>query len=256
MCEQQREADTAKIDAKQREQILALARDFPRLWENPNTPDRERKRIARLLLEDVTLTKGKEITLGVRFKGGATTVLTVPLPHPCWEIHRLDPAAIQEIDRLLEHHTEAEIAAILNARGLRTGYDRSFKAVGIQDAVRRHGMKSRWQRLRESGLLTSEEMAATLGTSTTMIWYWRCHGVLKGEEFGTNKFLYYPPTPELIKEVGYLLDSGSHHGLWSWGCRSGTLEGALVAVLAHQRRATTGGPKTAAVGPRPRPLPQ
>ena len=122
---------------------MALATDFPRLWQDPNTPDRERKRIARLILEDVTLTKGKEITLGVRFKGGATTVLHVLLPHPYWELHQLDPAVMQEIDGLLEHHTEAEIAAMLNARGLRTGYDLTFNAVGIQHALRRHGIKSR-----------------------------------------------------------------------------------------------------------------
>ena len=46
----------------------------------PTHPIRERKRMARLLLEDVTLTKKKDITLGVRFKGGATTVLTIPRP--------------------------------------------------------------------------------------------------------------------------------------------------------------------------------
>jgi hypothetical protein len=198
--ERQRQADTARVDAQQREQIMTLARDFPRLWQDPNTPDRERKRMARLLLEDVTLTKGKEITLGVRFKGGATSVLTVPLPHPYWELHRLDPAVIQEIERLLDQHTEAEIAAMLNARGLRTGYDLSFNAIGIQHALRTHGIKSRRQRLQESGLLTSEEMAAMLHTSPTMIWYWRCHGVLQGEAYGTNRFLYHRPSPELVKE--------------------------------------------------------
>jgi hypothetical protein len=59
--ERQRQADIAQVDAQQREQIMALARDFPRLWQDPDTPDRERKRIARLLLEDVTLTKRKEM---------------------------------------------------------------------------------------------------------------------------------------------------------------------------------------------------
>ncbi len=198
--ERQRQADTAEVDAKQREQILALARDFPRLWQDPNTPDRERKRIARLLLEDVTMTKGKEITLGVRFKGGVTAVLTIPLPHPYWELHKLEPEVVQEIDRLLDRHTEAEIAAMLNGRGLRTGYDLSFNAVGIQHALRRHGIKSRRQRLQESGLLTSAEMAAMLHTSPTMIWYWRCHGALQGEAYGTNRFLYHPPSPDLVKE--------------------------------------------------------
>jgi hypothetical protein len=31
-----------------------------------------------------------------------------------------------------------------------------------------------------------------------MIWYWRCHGVLHGETYGKNKFLYHPPGPELL----------------------------------------------------------
>jgi hypothetical protein len=198
--ERQRQADIAQVDAQQREAILALTGDFPRLWQDPSTPDRERKRIARLLLEDVTLTKAKEITLGVRFKGGATTVLNVPLPHPYWELHRLDPAVIEEIDHLLEHHTEAEIATILNARGLRTGFDLTFNAVGIQHALRRHGIKSRKQRLQDRGLLTIEEMASLLHTSLTMIWYWRCHGVLQGEAYGARRFLYYRPSLELVAE--------------------------------------------------------
>src|ERR1035438_10838325 len=53
----------------------------------PTHPIRERKRMARLLLEDVTLTKKKDITLGVRFKGGATTVLTIPRPPRVYEFH-------------------------------------------------------------------------------------------------------------------------------------------------------------------------
>ena len=198
--ERQCQADATGVDPKQREQILALARDFPRLWQDPNTPYRERKRIARLLLEDVTLTKEKEITVGVRFKGGATTVLTVPLPQPIWKRSKIDPAIMQEIDRLLDLHTEAKIAAILNARGLRTGYNRSFTVQCIHDAVRTHGIKTRRERLRESGLLTSLEMAAMLHTSPAMIWCWGCRGRLRSEPCTTKRYLYYPPSPELVKE--------------------------------------------------------
>lgn len=196
--EHQRQADCAAIDPQQRERILALARDFPRLWQDPNTPDRERKRMVRLLLEDVTLTKRKDITIRVRFKGGATDVLTLPLPRRVYELRKLSPAVIQEIDRLLDRHTTDEIANILNERGLRAGAGGSFDAVGIQHALRCYGLKSRQQRLRETGLLTSAEMAAMLHTSPTMIWYWRRHDVLHGEAYGKNKFLYHPPGPELL----------------------------------------------------------
>jgi hypothetical protein len=40
----QRHADRAVLDEEQRRRILALATDFPRLWQAPGTPDRERKR--------------------------------------------------------------------------------------------------------------------------------------------------------------------------------------------------------------------
>lgn len=55
--ERLRQADRLAIDAAQRARIAALASDFPRLWQDPRTPDREKKRMVRLLLEDVTLLK-------------------------------------------------------------------------------------------------------------------------------------------------------------------------------------------------------
>ena len=47
--ERRRKRDRQRLDAAQRERILALATDFPRLWNDPQTPPRERKRMARLL---------------------------------------------------------------------------------------------------------------------------------------------------------------------------------------------------------------
>jgi len=52
--EEQRKNDRAAISQQQRASIAALAHDFPQLWQNPKTPHRERKRLIRLLLEDVT----------------------------------------------------------------------------------------------------------------------------------------------------------------------------------------------------------
>lgn len=54
--ERQRNADRMLIDEEQRTRILALATDFPRLWRDPRTSHRERKRMVRLMIEDVTLT--------------------------------------------------------------------------------------------------------------------------------------------------------------------------------------------------------
>jgi hypothetical protein len=55
-----REQDKKVLSDQQRAAILSLATDFPRLWRDANTPDRERKRMIRLLLEDVTLVRGEK----------------------------------------------------------------------------------------------------------------------------------------------------------------------------------------------------
>jgi len=78
--ERLRQTDHPAIDEAQRARIAALARDFPRLWQDPKTPDRERKRMVRLLLEDVTLLKGEQIQVHVRFKGGILKSFCLPPP--------------------------------------------------------------------------------------------------------------------------------------------------------------------------------
>ena len=61
--ERQRQADQGLLSKDARARILALAQDFPRVWNDPRTEARERKRMLALLIEDVTLVKGDEIAL-------------------------------------------------------------------------------------------------------------------------------------------------------------------------------------------------
>ena len=49
--------------------------------------------MVRLLIEDVTLTKNRQITVPVRFKGGATETITLPLPPPIGQL-RKNPAPL------------------------------------------------------------------------------------------------------------------------------------------------------------------
>ena len=49
-----------------------------------------------------------------------------PRPQTGWAIRQTPPQVIAAIDELLDHHTHAEIAAILNHRGLTSGEGRPF----------------------------------------------------------------------------------------------------------------------------------
>src|SRR5438270_12592542 len=128
------------------------------------TPDRERKRMIRLLLEDVTLVRGENITLHIRFKGGATKTLMVPAPLNAWQQRATNPAVVKEIDRLLDHHTPQQIASILNERGLRSGEGKSFSVRIVARIQKRYGLMPRYDRLRKAGMLTVKEMAELLAS--------------------------------------------------------------------------------------------
>jgi hypothetical protein len=107
--ERQKEADRKIFSSEQRQRILSLAAEFPKVWNDPCIADRERKRMVPLLLEDVTLHKGDNIVVQVRFKGGALHTLELPRPLPFCVVAKTKPEVIEEIDRLLGDHTHEEI---------------------------------------------------------------------------------------------------------------------------------------------------
>ena len=80
--QRQREEDSKIFTAEQRAGILQLATDFPRLWSDPNTPDRERKRMLRLLLEDVTLLRGEQLPSTFACVGAPTRPLSFHYHRP------------------------------------------------------------------------------------------------------------------------------------------------------------------------------
>lgn len=85
------------------QRAASLATNFPALWRDPNTPDRGRKRMIRLLLENITLLRGEQITLHIRFKGGLPKLLA--LPRNSWQQRQTSPDVVKEIGRLRDQHS-------------------------------------------------------------------------------------------------------------------------------------------------------
>lgn len=192
--EKQRQSASAGLNDEQRASILALAMDFPRLWNDKRTPDRERKRMTRLLIADVTLLKDTGIRAQVRFHGGATHTLSLPLPKPAWMLRQTPSKAIAEIDRLLDEYTEGEIAKLLNEQGLTSGEGRPFRWQMVRQIRIAYELKPRYDRLRARGLLTLYETARTLNVSPTTIKDWRLAGLLRAYRYNDKgQCLYEPP---------------------------------------------------------------
>ena len=94
-----RQQHTSQLTDAQQARISQLVTDLPAIWNDPATPMRERKRIARLLLTDVTVTRTSDtITAHVRLAGGQHHALTLPVPKRAWEIRQTPAATIAAID--------------------------------------------------------------------------------------------------------------------------------------------------------------
>ena len=194
--QRQSEAEHFLLDERERTELLKLATDFPRLWRDPNTSDRERKRMAHLLIEDVTLVKAEGITAHIRFKGGATQTLTLPAPLPVTQLRRTSPEVLQQIDRLLDDYTDAAVASILNERGVRTYEGNLFTGLKIAELRRRHGLSDRFTRLRRAGMLTLEETAKALGVVTDTVKVWNQRGIIQGHAYNDKGQCLFEPMGE------------------------------------------------------------
>jgi len=201
------EAAQTALTEEHQTRIRRLATDFPALWSNPATPQRERKRMVRLLIDDVTLTKTDgQIHLHARFRGGQITTLTTPIPPTAWEARRTDPDTVALLDRLLDDHTDSGTAEALNQAGHRSGEDKAFTRSIVLHLRRAHHLPSHAQRLRARGLLTLNETADRLGVHTSTIKTWNRAGLLTSHKANDkNEHLYEAPDPgdpRLVKRMG------------------------------------------------------
>jgi DNA invertase Pin-like site-specific DNA recombinase len=185
-------ARAAPLDDAGKARVTALATDFPALWSDPRTPQRERKRMVRLLVADVTLTRAdRRITVQVRFKAGQTTSIEVDAGLPAYEARRTPDNIITEIDRLLDDHTEAGVAEQLNRNGLISGTGQQFHA-GIVHHIRvNYGLATRQERLRSRGLTPLSEAAEALGVCTSTVKAWHHDGLLAGQQLNDKGEHYY-----------------------------------------------------------------
>jgi hypothetical protein len=191
-AERQHEAEQRKLSALEQQAIQDLVEDFPRVWKDPRTSDRDRKRMGRLLLEDVTLLQDKVITAQVRFKGGAKETITIAVSHG----RRSAPQLIAVIDQLLDDYTDAEVAEQLNQRGWRTYEGKPFPARRVLSLRRDYQLKDHGARLRQRGLLAADEAAKAYGVCRQTLMDWGRAGLLPMYRTNDRGMAVFPPPDE------------------------------------------------------------
>ena len=159
--------------------------------------------MTRLLLEDVTLhRREQDILVQARFKGGATEELRLDIPKSAWALRKTKPEIVQEIDRLLAERTESQIASELNDRGWHTSAGRPFTMSIVHRLRRAHHLRSRPERLREKGWLTTKQIAPQIGCKLAAVKYWRQQGLLQGIRLNDKEeYLYEPPRADMVAQI-------------------------------------------------------
>lgn len=201
--EEARRKDRNAVDDAIRDRLVAMTTDFARLWSDPSTPNRERKRMLAHIVEDATLVKLPDdgtTTIHVRFRGGQTTTLSAVNPKSSWAMVKTAAETVDLVDQLLDDHVYDDIARILNERGLAPGgaawpgrAGAQFTAKRVQYIVQTYNLRPRFERLRARGMLTKSELAARLGIHASTLTNWAKHGIIKAHAYNGHACLYEEP---------------------------------------------------------------
>jgi DNA-binding transcriptional regulator YiaG len=181
------------LDAQKPAEIRRLATDFPSIWSHPATANQAKKRMVRLLIEDVTLTRdGSSVTLFMRFKAGALLTRLVRLSRSGNKATVIDPALIAHIDARTEQHTAGEVAAKLNDAGRAHPTRGDFDTNAVVYVLQRFKLPSRYQRLRTRGYVTQEEIAEKFGVTIQTVQRWHKCGWIYAEYYNDQRSYWIP----------------------------------------------------------------
>ncbi|HEY1128584.1 MAG TPA: recombinase family protein [Roseateles sp.] len=206
--ERQQQADQTLLNEPSRQRVVGLVRDFPRVWGDHRTSAMQRKKMLALMIEDVTLISGVQIAVHIRWRGGRTQSITVDKPRPIALVRKTLPQVVQLIDELLETCTDGEVAQRLNELGHRNWRGDAFTTKKVTLVRLTYGLKGRFQRLRERGMLTSTELAQRFGVCPTTVNHLGRQGILKRHTYDSDhRYLYEPPG-----DVALLKGAGSRYG--------------------------------------------
>jgi DNA invertase Pin-like site-specific DNA recombinase len=201
--ERARDQDQFILDEAVRERLIAMTVDFNKLWVDPDTPNRERKRLLAHIIEDVTLIKMPAegtTKVHIRFKGGKIQTLTIMSPKSSAQQVKTQPGIVELVDKFLDKHIYSEIAELLNQQGYSPGgstrhgrHDARFTALKVAYLVHRYGLRSRYDRLRDRGMLTKREAAARLNIHETTLAKWAENGLIARHSYNAHYYLYEVP---------------------------------------------------------------
>lgn len=162
-----------------------LAADLGAAWSAPGVTTRARQQLIRALVADIIADVDeatREVVLTIHWRGGQHSQLRVRKPktgeHGC----RTPEEALAVMARMATRFSDADIVAMLNRMGVRTGQGKTWTARRVSSIRKVHGMSAFRSAQKDGEWLTMREAAATLGVSNHVIRGLIMAGVLPADQ--------------------------------------------------------------------------
>jgi len=221
----------AKAPLPPRAELEAAVTTLGQLWSAPTTTDRDRKRLLRTLIADVTILPGAgpdTVRIGVCWRSGASEQLTAERVSNICAARRSDPEVVDVVRRLGPATDNAALAQQLNAAGYRTGTGRIFNA----DSVRliRRSYRIPPAALLAPGETTVAEASDRLGVSRSTITSWIDTGLLTARRAAGRYLIAFTPEAEAACQQRIAASPQIHQHAGTSPSAPGELSPATVAA--------------------------
>jgi hypothetical protein len=193
-----------------RAELEKLTADLPRLWQAPTTSNKDRKRLLRTLIADITLlpeTNPTQARIGIRWHTGASDELVVNRPLPPGPAKRSLSPAVELVRQLGQTTDTCDMADKLNAAGLTTGHGRPFDIAAVQWL--RHAYRIPAPTPYANAEISAADAAGQLGCSIGVIYDWIKTGKLTARRGAGNR-LCIPWTEHVALECRRRITESGH----------------------------------------------
>ena len=155
----------------QKRELLAFARDLPRLWDDPQSLPEHKKRLLRVALKEIIATReGETICLILHWQGGDHTQVEFQKIGSGRHRYVTDDDLVEIVRTLARIEPDARIASILNRNQRRTAHGQGWTAKRICSLRNNHAIPVyREGERQDRGEMSVNEGAAALGVTPTTV---------------------------------------------------------------------------------------
>lgn len=190
------------LTPEQKDKILAIAQDIPLLWKAPTTRAKDRKRMLRLLIKDITVEKlaeSRKVILHVRWQGGACEDIVCDLHPKASDKYRYSKEVITKVRNLSKTMTDTQITADFNKEGMKSAKGKPFTVAMIKWIRYKYSIPA--SSLKMKNELTVREVANKFAVSHYVVYYWIERGYVRARRITKGSPYWISIDPGEEKEL-------------------------------------------------------